>query len=134
MFLIDNFPCVHYKNFEGPWISIMPSLHKVLAHSWELIELNDGMGLGNLDEAGLEGCNKILRKIRIQLSRKNSQNSNLIDTLNRMWVASDPQVNTEQLKAKPTCKNCNIRGHSRRYCKANLIGTLSEDDQLFDML
>ena len=42
----------------------MPALHKVFAHLWELIELNDAVGLGALDESGLEGCNKMLRKVR----------------------------------------------------------------------
>ena len=41
----------------------MPAFQKVLAHSWELIELN-AFGLGALDESGLEGCNKMLRKAR----------------------------------------------------------------------
>ena len=36
---------VQNKNQDGP------SLHKVLAQSWELIELNDCMGLGNLKVA-----------------------------------------------------------------------------------
>ena len=58
LFLLDNFP----------WMSITPSLHKVLAHSWELIEMNDGCGLGIFDESGIGGCNKILRHIRTQQS------------------------------------------------------------------
>ena len=39
-FLIRSFPRVIKKHLPGPWISITPSLHKLLAHSWELIELN----------------------------------------------------------------------------------------------
>ena len=55
----------------GLWLSITPSVHKLLAHySWELIHNNDSFGLGNLDEAGMEGCNKILRSVRKSLSRK----------------------------------------------------------------
>ena len=41
---------VVYTNLPGPWISITPTIHKLLAHSWELIALNDGVGLGALDE------------------------------------------------------------------------------------
>ena len=29
-------------------------------HSRELIELNDSVSLGSLDEAGMEGCHKLL--------------------------------------------------------------------------
>ena len=72
LFLITEFSCVTYKHLPGPWISITPPVHKVLAHSWELIKHNGGHGLGNLDEAGLEGCNKILRCIRKTMSRKKS--------------------------------------------------------------
>ena len=77
LYLINNFPGVAHKHRPGPWISITPSVHKLLAHSWELIQNNDCHGLGTLDEAGLEGCNKILRSIRINLARKLSQSLNL---------------------------------------------------------
>ena len=81
VYLLESFKCVTNKHLPGPWISITPSLHKVLTHSWELIENNDGYGLGSLDESGLEGCNKILRHVRTNLSRKQSQKSNLVDTI-----------------------------------------------------
>ena len=136
VFLIVSFPRVTHREKPGPWISITPALHKLLGHSWELIQLNEGFGLGNLDESGLEGCNKILRNIRTRLSRKNSQILNLIDTLNRMWVGSDPLINEERLKARPFCKHCDVSGHSKRYCQmANISDyAASEDDSLFDML
>ena len=35
---------IHLIN-ELPWVSITPTLHKLLAHSWELIALNEGEGL-----------------------------------------------------------------------------------------
>ena len=66
----------------------------------------------NLDESGLEGNNKILRGIQTKLGRKTSQNANLIDTIRRMWVGSDSQVNYIRLKAKPFCKHCKEQGHS----------------------
>ena len=31
-----------------PWVVISPSVHRILAHSWEVIELNGGYGLGDL--------------------------------------------------------------------------------------
>lgn len=61
------------------WASITPSLHKVLAHSWELIEANDETGLKALSEEGFEANNKRLRLYRIKLSRQNNQLNNLTD-------------------------------------------------------
>ena len=135
VFLLSQFPRVIYKKLPGPWISITPSVHKVLAHSWELIQYNDGHGLGNLDESGLEACNKILRTIRKTLSRKISQDANLTDTLNRLWLASDPVVNAERLKAKPFCKLCKVRGHHTRYCPEKVTFSVeNEEDTLFASL
>ena len=135
-FLIRSFPRVTKQHLPGPWISITPSLHKLLAHSWELIELNGERGLRNLDESGLEGNNKILREIRTKLGRKTSQIANLIDSLRRMWLGSDPQVNDIRLKTKPFCKHCKELGHSSRYCKIKnpLFGPSSSDDALFESL
>ena len=89
-------------------------MHKVLAHSWELFQNNNACGLANLDESGLEGCNKIVRCIRKTLSIKVSQEANLADTLNRMWLAFDPIVNHKRLKVTPFYKNCQVHGDHTR--------------------
>ena len=98
--------------------------------------MNDECGLGSLDEAGLEGNNKILRAIRTKLSRKTSQIVNLSDTHNRMWVGSNPLVNKEREKALPYCKLCNEKGHSFRYCCKRKVqeSVSTEDDKLFETL
>ena len=81
VFLIESFPRIINKHLSRPiWISMTPTDHRVLGHSWELIELNGGVGLGSLDEAGMEGCHKLLRNKRTRLSRKIRQQANLIDT------------------------------------------------------
>ena len=116
LFLLDEFPREVQKTLPGPWISVTPTLHKVVGHSWEVIERNDGFGLGILDESGMESCNKIVRSIRTKLSRKCSQDANLKDIINRLWVMSDPGVNAERCKAKPFCRLCDEKGHSTRYC------------------
>ena len=72
----------------------------------ELIEMNGDHGLKNFDEAGLEGNNKILRTIRLKLARKTSQSANLDDTIRRLWLGSDPQVNVVRMKVQPFCKHC----------------------------
>lgn len=124
-FIVDAFP----------WVSITGSLHKVLGHSWELIELNGGRGIGALDEAGMEGCHKVLRGIRTRLSRKISQQANLVDTIRRMWYTSDPLVNHERKKGWPFCKQCQIRGHSTRYCPTKKVQDVEKDDDvLFNSL
>ena len=55
---LQSFPSPR-KN-EDTWVRITPSLHKLLGHSWELIELNDDCELKNLDESGLEANNKLI--------------------------------------------------------------------------
>ena len=130
---ITHFPRVHKKDLPGPWISITPSVHKVLCHSWELMQHNNGYGLANLDESGLEGCNKIVRCIRKTLSRKVSQETNLIDTFNRMWLTSDPVIYFERLKGKPFCKNCKVLGHHTRYCPKKVFFMVeNEEETLFE--
>ena len=64
------------------------------------------------DESGLEANNKILRRIRQNLSRKTSQCDNLDDVINRMWIGSDPIVQNVMFLTKPFCKECEIHGHS----------------------
>ena len=74
-----------------PWASITPTLHKLLAHSEELIrDSNSGYGLKSLSEEGTESCNKLVRKYRENLSRKNNFESNIIDIFVRLSSQSDP--------------------------------------------
>ena len=90
--LCTTFYLLYPRNTEKQtWISITPSLHKLLGHSWELIELNADCGLKNFNETGLEANNKILRLIRLKLARKTSQTANLHDVINRLWLGSDPK-------------------------------------------
>ena len=112
------------------WVSISKTLHKVLAHNWELIEKNDGKGLGRLDESGLEANNKLMRKVRQDLSRKNSQSNNIMDTLNRLWLGSDPVIIFERRRSQPFCNDCNVHGHSKRHCTRIRTGHNESDDIL----
>ena len=108
-----------------PWISIVPTVHKLLAHSAELIELNNGCGLRAWSEEGIESNNKRLRQIRTNLSRKNNQLKNLKDVFKRLWLGSDPLVGEERLKGRVICKDCKEIGH--RVCKK----TADDIDYLF---
>ena len=128
---LQSFPSSH-KNEQQTWNSITPSLHKRHGHSWELIELNADCGLKNFDETCLEANNKILRLIRLKLARKTSQNTNLHDVINRLWLGSDPKVNNICLKTQPFFKNCCEYGYSSRYSKAreSIPGPLSDETLL----
>ena len=61
-------------------------------HSWEVIELNDGKGLGNLSEVGLEALNKYIRSRRKTGARKDTTMHNFMDTFNHLWDRSRPTV------------------------------------------
>ena len=121
-------------NFD--WVSITPTLHKVLAHSWEVIQLNEGFGLKRIDESGLEGVNKLLRNIRERHSRKTSQRDCNADCLTRIWLGSDPLLQKERMLALPYCTDCKISGHSTRYCpkKKAVVLPCDEDNALFQSL
>ena len=76
---------------ELPWVNITPTLHKLLAHSAELIQsCNDGYGMKQYSEEDLEACNKLIRNYRDNNSRKCSFNSNIRDIFVRLMSESDP--------------------------------------------
>ena len=103
--------------YPPPEIQISPTLHKLLAHSWEVMESsNCGRGLGNLSEGGLEACNKLLRRYRSRLSRKTSQDDNLRDTIRRLFILGDPELSDVRLKVAEKCQICKVPGHTRGDC------------------
>ncbi len=98
----------------------MVSTHyTLLAHSWELIELNGGRGLKAWSWEGLEAYNKTLRLIRARLSRKSNQLVNLEDCFKRLWIRSDPLVVSEQEKGKGSCTLFSLFGHKKRFYPNN---------------
>ena len=105
-FCLDLYNLV-LNSFENQsrWISISPTLHSLIAHSWELISNNDGRGLGDFTEGGLEHNNKFLRFYRRNLARKVDQSANIEDCLTRLWLRSDPLIR-DSGPAQPTCKRC----------------------------
>ena len=109
------------------WVSITPTIHKLLAHSAELIHINGGRGLKSISEEGLESNNKRLREFRSKLSRKFNQKVNLIDCLARLWIGSDPIVVQERLKGRPSCKICNESGHSSQKCSSKPKNVTNDD-------
>ena len=92
------------------WIRFTPTAHTVLAHSAELIEQNNGRGLLNYTESGLEANNKFLRQYRMNFLRKTSQYENITDCLNRLLEKSDYDVNNTL--GRLNCTYCKEVGHT----------------------
>ena len=121
-FILDNWPPVKIGKKVVPQVVISPSVHKLLAHSGELMRLNDSFGLGLLSEAGVESSNKLLRRFRINLSRKTSQTENLEDCAKRLWMNGDPIIESIRKLTRANCKNCGDHiGHSTRFCPKDLM-------------
>ena len=88
------------------WANITPSLHKLLAHSAELIEkYNNGFGLKNFSEEGLEALNKYVRKFREHLARKFSFEMNIKDIILRLTTQSDPVLSKYRLSTVTKTKH-----------------------------
>ena len=105
-----------------PWASINPTLHKVLAHSAQLIEqFNGGRGLKSFSEEGLEACHKYIRRYREQLARKISFEANLKDVFLRLISQSDffPFSQRKLIGSKSAKKK---------------LKQISKNDQLFESL
>ena len=83
-----------------PWAAVSPSVHRILAHSWEVIELNGEFGWGDESEEGLEALNKQIRRMREHGSRKDSTENNFLDTFNHLWDRSRPTILEMERKIK----------------------------------
>ena len=110
-------------------MNISPTLHKVLAHSSDIIStLNNGLGLEMLSEEGLESRNKLIRRYRERLSRKFNFNDNIKDVFTRMICQSDPLLllNRSQKKSVSYVSKVAIHRSKQESLVNSLI--LIEDD------
>ena len=73
-----------------PWAEINFTLHGALSHSADLIELNNGYGLGELSEEALEANNKYIRIYASTRARKTSADDQCQDVMARLLERSDP--------------------------------------------
>ena len=108
-----------------PWANVTPSLHKLLAHSEEILrEMNSGYGLKCFSEEGSEACNKLIRRYRERLARKTSFEDNVVDIFIRLVSESDPVL--VKYRSIPVCEKCGEYGHTRRAkcCKGNVTDSL----------
>ena len=74
------------------WCAVSTSVHRVLAHAWEVVKINNGYGLGDRSEEGLEALNKYIRSIRQSGARKDLTLNNFTDTFNHLWDRSHPSI------------------------------------------
>ena len=89
--ILTNFSLVH----------ITPTLHKLLAHAPQIIsDYNEGFGLGDLSEEGIEACNKLIRRNRERLSRNFSFEDNIKDVFVRLISQSDPILKSYRVVRK----------------------------------
>ncbi|KAI6656124.1 hypothetical protein LOD99_1457 [Oopsacas minuta] len=84
-------------------------MYKLLAHAASIIsDYNDGYGLEQLSEEGLESSNKLLRRFRERLSRKFSFEENLKDVFSRIICQSDPILLLNKKMRKSTSRSSKI--------------------------
>ncbi|KAI6659736.1 hypothetical protein LOD99_10705 [Oopsacas minuta] len=96
-----------------PWASMTPTLHKLLAHSEELIrESNSSCGLKAFLAEGKESCTKSVRKYRENLARKVSFETNIMDIFVRLTSQSYPTL--VNYRTILTCERCGQSGHTTR--------------------
>ena len=99
--------------------------HRLLAHSTELIrDCTDGFCLKELSEKAVESCNKLNRKYREHLGRKNSFSLNTRDKFVRILSQSNPVLTKFRHYSGYTiyipcmvCVICKTCGELRHICK-----------------
>ena len=115
------------------WANVTPSLHRLLAHSPELIrDCNNAFGLKDFSEEAVEACNKLIKKYREPLSRKFYFTSNARDIFVRLLCQSDPIL--ANFRQHMRCKISGEFGHTCRLrCSLRQL-VPKEQDALFQSL
>ena len=75
-----------------PWAVISQSVHRILAHGADRIEMNGCCGLGDIGEEGSEALNKYVRKADSSGSRQDSSLHRFTDIYNHLWDRSRPKI------------------------------------------
>ena len=85
---------------EFPWMHLSETVHRLLAHSAEVIRLNGDQGLGQLSESPLEAQHKLVRKYRTYLARLTNETDNLKDVYNRLYMRFCPVIRKQKPQKK----------------------------------
>ena len=96
-----------------PWVSVNYTLHGLLHHSVELIQMNNNMSIGSLSEEAIESNNKYVRRYLEQFSRKTNPTDQLKDAMSRLIERSHPEIiyHQRQFKNIKFCSICNSSHH-----------------------
>ena len=113
-----------------PWVNLTPTVHKIIAHSTELVQNNSCMGVGHLSEEGLEACHKIIRRFRASWTQQTSDDANLKDLLKKLWLVSDPLFYS--LRRVIKCAKCGLTGHQRNCSIVGDNSNKSESDVMLE--
>lgn len=79
------------------WFFLSPTVHKILIHGPFIIE-NNLLPIGDLSEEALEARHKHFKLYRSSFARKFSRVATNQDIFNRLWVTSDPIINSIRKK------------------------------------
>ena len=96
-------PRLHRGNYETmehivvhfPWVFITSSVQQMLAHSWQLCEMQDGGPIAIWSASGVEAWNKHVRNFRSKAgcrTRQTSAQANINDIFMRMLITSAPTI------------------------------------------
>ena len=120
-----------------PWVSLNHTIHGVLHHSVELIQINNNWSIGSLSEEALESNNKFVRRYLEQFSRKMNPTDQLKDAMSRLIERSNPEILFHQRKFKNLrfCNICNSSHHmTKNHHKYPNVQQISMVENEYDSL
>ncbi|CAL4097673.1 unnamed protein product, partial [Meganyctiphanes norvegica] len=88
------------------------------------------MGIGHLNEEGLEACHKLIRRFRATWTLQSSDNANIKDLIKKLWLVSDPYFYSFRRTIK--CSKCGSTGHQRNCPFVVNISKQSESDVMVE--
>ena len=112
----------------------------MLAHSWELFQMNGGLPIAQWSESPVESWNKHVRSFQSGVAAKARQSSvkeNIHDIFCRMLISSHPVIATK--RPRPSCSICGETGHTARSSRHKTIATcqtsfLCHDQDLINIM
>ena len=86
-----------------PWAEMCPTLHRVLAHGWIILEkFPETMTLAMISEEGLEHNNKWIRDFVLRRAFHSSRKRRLLDVMKRLMDRSDPIILSKVVARRKT--------------------------------
>lgn len=114
---------------EYPWFYMPCSIHKILIHGADIIEVVP-LPIGQMSEEALEARNKDCRNIREHHTRKNSRRNTMEDLIHALLCSSDPLItNLQKTNSIPKNKNIYLDKYViELLCKENLDNICEDSD------